>query len=300
LAHHAKNKVLSVSRVDGGPKRWILSIVNRLVTIRNVIKLLAIDLDGTTVQHDNEISSRVIQTVAAARDAGVRVVIATGRNVIGVKHFAERLGLGGPMIAQQGGLIYDVSTNATLRRLSLERELACELVALERVYPSWNTVLYMGKQIFVTNGEYFARRNNLVGFAPITVPDLCAVMDSSDPDKVLYMMEPHETPSVLTWMIDHVGPRATVVQSHAQFVEVNPLGADKGAGLAWLCAQLGIAQEETMAIGDQHNDSTMLAWAGLSIAMGNAGAELQALADWVAPSVEDDGAAVAIDKFILT
>jgi hypothetical protein len=261
--------------------------------------MLAIDLDGTTVQHDTQISPRVLAAIAAARDSGVHVVIATGRNVTGVKHFAERMGLSGLMLGQQGGLIVDTRDDRVLRKLYLPHALTCELLAFEREQPHWHTVLYDGPQLYVTNEAYFARRDNLVGFAPITSPDLCAVLDGRDADKVLFMVEPDETARLLKFMTAHVGDRATVVQSHSQFVEVNPLGADKGAGLAWLAKHLGIAQADVMAIGDQHNDTTMLGWAGFSVAMGNAADDLKVLADWVAPSVEDDGAAIAIERWIL-
>jgi hydroxymethylpyrimidine pyrophosphatase-like HAD family hydrolase len=96
-----------------------------------------------------------------------------------------------------------------------------------------------------------------------------------------------------------VGPRANVVQSHAMFVEINPLGADKGSALKLLTTDLGIAREHVMAIGDQGNDATMVEWAGLGVAMGNANAITKAVADWIAPAIDDDGAAVAIEKFIL-
>jgi Cof subfamily protein (haloacid dehalogenase superfamily) len=263
------------------------------------IKLLAIDLDGTTVQHDTEISPRVLATLRRAMDAGVRVVIATGRNIPGVRHFAERMGISGPAVAQQGGLIFDLDSGVELRRLHLPHALACELVDLEHVRPDLHTVLYKHDRLFVTNAEYFAVSAHLVGFAPTHAPDLCAVIAGEDPDKVLFMVEPEQTASVLTEITTLVGARATVVQSHAQFVEVNPLGADKGSGLAWLANHLGIAREHVMAIGDQHNDSTMLQWAGFSVAMGNAREDLKALADWVAPTVEEDGAAVAIEQFVL-
>ena len=263
------------------------------------IQLLAIDLDGTTVKHDNSISDRVIAAVAAARAAGVRVVIATGRNSVGASHFANRFDLQGPLIAQQGGLIFDFPTNVVLHRLRLPHALACELVAYEVANPHWRTVIYQDEHVFVTNGDYFAHRDGLVGWNPVIVPDLCNVLNSQDPDKILFMLDEDQTASVLQDMANIVGARALVVQSHAQFVEVNPLGADKGTALAWLAGRLGIARERVMAIGDQHNDSTMLSWAGLSVAMGNAREDIKALARWVAPDVVDDGAAVAIEKFVL-
>ena len=103
------------------------------------------------------------------------------------------------------------------------------------------------------------------------------------------------------WLLPRLpsGHRAIVVQSHAMFAEVNPLGAHKGAGLARLAESLGIQQEEVMAIGDQDNDVPMVAWAGLGVAVGNASVACQAAAKVVTADVSEDGAAVAIEQFVL-
>ena len=88
-----------------------------------------------------------------------------------------------------------------------------------------------------------------------------------------------------------------IVRSHELFIEANPLGVDKGTGLAWLAGHLGVPQSQVMAVGDQDNDAPMVAWAGLGVAMGNGSAACKAAADWIAPPMSKDGAAVAIERF---
>jgi hypothetical protein len=73
----------------------------------------------------------------------------------------------------------------------------------------------------------------------------------------------------------------------------------KGDALRRLAAHLDIPQAQVMAVGDQDNDTAMIAWAGLGVAMGNGSPAVKAIADWVAPSVAEDGAAVAIERFVL-
>jgi Cof subfamily protein (haloacid dehalogenase superfamily) len=264
------------------------------------IRLIAIDLDGTTVQHDVEVNQRVLDAVAAAQAAGVRVVIATGRNVAGVRFFSKMFGITGPVIAQQGGLVYDLDRGEALRKLTLDSGLTCEVVAFAQKHPQWKTSIYAGEHIFVEDGPFYSAQSALVGFNSTQVDDLCVVANAHPVDKVLFVLEPSQTPQVLSKVTGFIDGRANVVQSHAQFVEVNPLGADKGTALAWLSHHLGFAREQVMAIGDQHNDMTMLGWAGLSVAMGNARPELKDIASWVAPTVEEDGAAVAIERFVLS
>lgn len=77
------------------------------------------------------------------------------------------------------------------------------------------------------------------------------------------------------------------------------MAASKGQALAFLARKLGVSQAETMAIGDQDNDVDMVAWAGLGIAMGNASAAVKAAANHVTATIAEDGAALAIERFIL-
>jgi Cof subfamily protein (haloacid dehalogenase superfamily) len=267
------------------------------------IKLIAIDLDGTTLKHtpdDNFVfSPRVVATVKAAMQKGVRVCIATGRSVVNTRNFAQALAVNAPCILQQGGIIHDYATETNLFSLKLNRELACELAELERQHPSWHAVVYRGDHVYITGKRYPDSFYSLVGNDSIIEPDLCNALRTFDPEKVLFVLPEEETRAVLKVVSEFVGPRANVVQSHKLFVEVNPLGADKGAGLMRLAAHLGIYQDEVMAIGDEGNDATMIAWAGLGVVMANGNPITQANADWIAPTIDEDGAAVAIEKFVL-
>jgi hypothetical protein len=91
-----------------------------------------------------------------------------------------------------------------------------------------------------------------------------------------------------------------IVRSHANFVEGNPLGVSKGDALRRLAGYLDVPQERVMAVGDQGNDVSMIRWAGTGVAMGNGSSEVKAVADWVAPPFSEHGAAVAIERFILS
>jgi hydroxymethylpyrimidine pyrophosphatase-like HAD family hydrolase len=97
----------------------------------------------------------------------------------------------------------------------------------------------------------------------------------------------------------HFDGRLQIVRSHRLFVEGNPLDVSKGRALAFVAGCLGVPREATIAVGDNDNDRTMIEWAGLGVAMGNAPAELQAVADYVAPPVDEDGAAEVLERFVL-
>jgi hypothetical protein len=91
-----------------------------------------------------------------------------------------------------------------------------------------------------------------------------------------------------------------VVRSSNVLIEVFPVNVSKGHALAALADHLGVSQSEVMAIGDHDNDIEMLAWAGLGVVMGNGSEAAKAVAQVIAPPIDEDGAAWAIEKFILS
>ena len=118
-------------------------------------------------------------------------------------------------------------------------------------------------------------------------------------DKVLYVAEPEQIPAMAEVLQECFAGVAEIVRSHAQFIEVVPLGVDKGSAVAWLAQHFNIPQEDVLAAGDQENDLAMIKWAGVGVAMGNATPPVQKVADWIAPPVTEDGAAVLLERFVL-
>ena len=94
-------------------------------------------------------------------------------------------------------------------------------------------------------------------------------------------------------------PELSITRTHDWLVEATAPGVDKGSALLRLCALLGIDPARVLAIGDSDNDIPMLAAAGFGVAMGNASLGVKAVADWVAPTIDEDGAAVALERLIL-
>lgn len=275
--------------------------LDRVLLVRKPeIKLIAVDLDGTVLNDQFQISERVKRAFKAAVDKGVRITIASGRPVPVIRPFVDAVGVNAPVLAMQGGTIYDFATGETLYESTITGELGCELAELERLHPAWQMVLFVGDGMVVSAlrfaPEFYLK---LLGENLSVNDNLCVALMQRDPDKVLYIVPAEDAPLALAEMARISNGRATIVQSHRYFVEANPLEAHKGAGLARLAASLNIARESVMAIGDQDNDTTMVAWAGLGVAMGNATEATRAAAGWIAPSIDDDGAAVAIERFIL-
>jgi hydroxymethylpyrimidine pyrophosphatase-like HAD family hydrolase len=154
---------------------------------------------------------------------------------------------------------------------------------------------------------YLPRRSNHPReFLDLLPEDHCERLDDllgdlpDVPRKFLVTLnEPADRHCILEEMRAALGDSIHIVPTHPLLVEGLPCGVDKGRGLAWLAGYLGIPQSEVMAVGDNDNDIPMIEWAGLGVAMGQASEGALAAADWVAPDLEHDGAAVAVEKFIL-
>ncbi len=266
------------------------------------IKLIVVDLDGTVVRHDFSIDPAVIAALAAARARGVRVTIATGRGPDSTRPYAAQLGVNAPVICTQGAQVVDLATGNVLYRRTLAADVACRLAEFDPAERRVHTVVYVNDMINIRApryaSEYYVRW--FVPQPPQLHPQLCDALAAGPADKVLYIVNPDDADAVARDVGAIAGEGALVARSHALFVEANPPGADKGSGLAFLAAHLGIAQEQVMAIGDQDNDLPMLRWAGLPIAMGNGSKGAIALAKWVAPDIDHAGVAAAVERFVLS
>jgi Cof subfamily protein (haloacid dehalogenase superfamily) len=262
-------------------------------------RLLAADLDGTLMGEDFTLPPRVKIAVRRAIERGVHVTLATGRGYAATLRYARDLGIDTPLICYQGGQIRDPGSGEVLHNVTMPRALAEEAIRLawER---GWHLCLYIGDQVFLNEllrpPEFYER---LIGMAVHCVPDLAVALDG-DPTKFIVIADEPQADRIEEELRARMEGRLKIVRSHRFFVEGNPLQATKGQALARLAKLLGVARSAVMAIGDQDNDADMVAWAGLGVAMGNAVPQVKAVADYIVPSVDEDGAAVAIESFLLS
>lgn len=265
-----------------------------------MIQLVALDLDGTLIGDDLVISSRVRRAIAAAQERGVTVALATGRMLDATLPFARDLGISAPLICYQGGLIQAPDSDVPLYRATMERALVREMLEWQAQH-GWHVVLYADNDVFVAERQYpEAFYRALLGERLIWADDLLPVIEQHEPVKFIIAAKPPEADRIEAEMRCHFEGRMEVVRSHEMFVEGNPLGVSKGDALKRLAAHLDIPQAQVMAVGDQGNDASMIAWAGVGVAMGGGSPAAQAVADWIAPPLAEDGVAAAIERFVLT
>lgn len=267
------------------------------------IKLLALDLDGTLFGDDLFISARTRSAIRAARQSGVMVTIATGRMFTSARKIAADLGIEAPLICYQGALVRNSITAQTLYHKTVPTALAHQVIK-ETERRGLHLNVYMDDKLYVARmtpeAIFYAQIN--MDLEVTEVGDLNTWLDQQGGDtltKMVIVTHPARTDAVLAEFTALYSEQLQVVKSHPRFTEFTNVQCSKGTALAFLSASLGVTQEEVMAIGDGHNDLDMLSWAGYGLAMPNAPQAVLDAARAVCLPLSEDGAADAIERYIL-
>jgi Cof subfamily protein (haloacid dehalogenase superfamily) len=267
------------------------------------VRLLALDLDGTILGDDLRISDRTRAAVREAVARGVTIVLATGRMYRSALPYAESLGLAGPLICYQGAYVRERpgpggAPGAILRHITMGPEPARAAVRWAREHGLDPHVNADDRLLMEVGDEEAPDYERLAGIGAEFVPDLISAIDH--PATKVLAVGPAGLPArLLDAARAAFADRAEVTVSHPEYLEFTAPGVHKGAALRWLAQRLGIPLEATMAVGDQHNDREMIAAAGMGVAMGGAPPEVRATARHVTAPIEEDGAAQAIEEFVL-
>ncbi|AOH47304.1 haloacid dehalogenase [Selenomonas sp. oral taxon 920] len=263
------------------------------------VKLFVSDLDGTMLPDGNVVSAENIAAVRRAAEAGVTVTIATGRMFEAALPVAEALGVDVPIISYNGGLIKSPS-GCVYEEHTVDPALAHDLIAFckER---GWYIQSYSGGVLRYVEpcdeSRFYENSQKLTGEA--VGWDGLFAHTSGNCKLVLVTKELSVTLTRAEAVLAAFGERVDVMRSANHLIEIVPKGISKASALKSLAGKLGIAIEETMAIGDAYNDLPMLKAAGKSVAMGNAFPEVKEVTDYETLSCEENGLAAAIYHYVL-
>nr|WP_317407982.1 Cof-type HAD-IIB family hydrolase [Fournierella massiliensis] len=269
--------------------------------MNDTIKVLALDLDGTLTNTKKEITPRTRAALRRAAEAGVRIVLASGRPTVGVQYLAKELELdklGGYILSYNGGCIVDCATGAVVAQEAFPPELVkpvCdEARATGAVAMSYNAEGVITEH---PEDEYVQLECFTCRVPAIPVEDLGSFIDF-DVNKILLSKNPDEIARVEEHMQQKFAGRLSIYKSMPYFLEIMPLGVEKAQSLRALLTILGLTEENLMACGDGWNDISMIRLAGVGIAMGNAVPQVKQAATWVTADNNHDGVGLAVEKFI--
>lgn len=260
------------------------------------MKLIAVDLDGTLLRSDGSVSERTVETLRRCAAAGMTILLASARPLRWIRPIAQRLGHTGFAVCSNGAVVYDAGTDTVISTDLLPSAMALDVVdAVGRAIPApafaVETVAGFGHEpgfevhVFEMDG-----RPTVAPVAELITQDVIKLLvhhRSIGADQLLAAT--NETTDGLV-EVTHSGGRG--------LLEISARGVTKASTLAKLAEQRGVAATDVVAFGDMPNDLPMLAWAGTSYAMANAHPDVLAAADYVAPSNDDDGVAIALSSLL--
>jgi Cof subfamily protein (haloacid dehalogenase superfamily) len=282
----------------------VIYLLTRLLGEQPRIRMVVSDLDGTLLSGPRHISERTRLALAEARDAGVHVILASARPPRSMRRYHEALALTAPVIACNGALLWDLHAGIPMARIAMESELAFEITQLGR---SLGTIVNLE-----SDDEWFTDRTNerilrnirTFGIPP---PDGVGVIDEmlerGEPvDKIfldLRDLAPEHVETARTTVAQSIGRRANLTETVPGLLDIVAAGATKAAMAQRLARSLGVKAEEVLALGDHDNDVSLLRWAGIGVAMGNATPAAKAAADTITSSNRRDGLAEALQRWVL-
>lgn len=275
--------------------------------MKKKIKMIGLDLDGTLFNNKKEILPYTREVLQRAIDKGIVVLVATGRPWSGIPDELKDLTGMRYAVTSNGARVIETKTQKALIEHLLPVEKAKKILETARKYDTLQEVYfenrgYIEEEQFEKIYQYHKDPHmwKYVRSTRITVPDIMTFLGQLnkpvDKTQILFAdMEERER----AWKELEQDKEIVLVGSLGYNIEINGAGVNKGRALVELGKILGIEREEIMACGDGDNDEAMLKEVGLGVAMENAEEQVKKAADYITGTNEEEGAAKAIEKFVL-
>lgn len=269
-------------------------------------KLIVSDLDETLLNDDKIVSSKNRQAIQKARELGVKFVPATGRGYKSIQGTLKELGLDGLedeyVISFNSGAITENKDNKLLEYNALDFDTVDQLFKKSLEYDNLCSHIYTKDKVYVYNltdneKDYLNGRMVVEEFFEPSI-------DFLKDDKIVKILYVDTDFDYLESIADSIEPKLKdnldISYSAGRYLEFNKKGVNKGAGLESLAKRLGIDINDTIAIGDNYNDLTMIEKAGLGVGVKNSADIIKEKADYITQATNnEDAVSEIINKFIL-
>src|SRR5690554_16626 len=259
--------------------------------------LLALDLDGTLLNSELKITSETQKALEEFKNRGHLVTIATGRPLLGTQGFARELDIDIPLILHNGARIADAH-GQTSKFYPIDGAKSLELLDFCRLHN-------LPCSYFIDDDIYMLWDDPLAAKAH-EIHDLTTPKIATNPDNQVAGGVTNFTIIVESWKIEAIYPllraefdqRLQVARSGSHFIDIFNAEVSKGRALQDLAKDLGIEQKDVIAVGDNHNDLSMLKYAGFGVAMAGADSLVKDAADYVTLGNDEDGIAAVVEKLL--
>lgn len=260
-------------------------------------RLVALDVDGTILDHDGRLTDRVRAAVRAVADSGTHVVIATGRSLVATLPVLDQLGLlSGYAVTSNGSVTVRLDPSLpqgweTVEVVTFDPAPALRLLR-EHLPAAVYAVEDFGMGFRLTgpfpDGELIGR------LTVVPFEDLL-----STPATRVVVRSPQHTPEDFLELVERLGLHGgSYAVGWTAWLDIAPEGVSKAHGLAIAAQALGVTAADALAVGDGRNDLEMFSWAGRSVAMGQSSSDVKAVAGELCGTVENDGLADVLEDLL--
>lgn len=261
------------------------------------IQAIVLDLDGTLLNTSKAVSSRSLRAVKACHDRGVRVIVATARPPRAVRKFLQDIPFVDCTVFYNGALI-SCASEQMQRHMSIPKNISVQISEFIRVHAPQSYVSYEVNDSWYTSVPVPESQYPHLGIQPTDPkPEVVShtLIQSLSPTKIL-ILGYNQWQGILERFAEHVNVIAT---DNGVLIQITHKLASKENGVKWILAGMGVDADDTMVFGDDFNDLGLFQLCGFPVAMANGITELKRLAKFVTLSNDEDGVAVALEKFVL-
>lgn len=275
------------------------------------IKLICIDMDGTLLNSNHEVTERNKEVLRKAHSKGINIALTTGRIFVSARYYSDLIGINAPVIASNGAYIKNNYEDRAILEGALDKKTAIEIYKIVHKhnlninFNSWDTLIrekevpknhayyIMNKYIteekrvkFLVTNDIISTINNFEG----TLLKGIVIEEKGNKDNLWAAKKEIK---------EKFKDKLHVVSSGSDNFEIMDGSISKGNAVLHLAKSLNINKDEIMCIGDSENDISMLKVAGVSVAMGNANEIVKEIADFITDTNNNDGVSKAIEKYVL-
>lgn len=265
-------------------------------------EIIVLDLDGTLTNRDKVITPATRDVLMKAQGQGKLVVLASGRPTYGVIPMARELELekyGGYILSYNGGVIINCRTMETIFSSLLPEESNEKIIGLAKEH-GVNILTYEGETIITPDStDIYVNKEAAVNRMKVRQIENFKEHITFEVPKFLLLDDGDYLALVEPMVKAALGKNFSVYRSEPYFLEVLPKGIDKAKSLERLLGDLNLTREQMIACGDGYNDLTMIQYAGMGVAMGNAVLSIRKAANFITLSNDEEGVAHVVEKFLL-
>ncbi|WP_221076610.1 sugar-phosphatase [Agarivorans aestuarii] len=268
-----------------------------------MIKLIALDMDGTLLNDEKKITPRTYQAIQQAKQAGVKVVLASGRPLEGLRPYLEQLELTSEqdfVISYNGSLVQRVGSGEIIHKTTLNGSDGTQLAKVAEQLGVFIHAFSAEHGLITQQHNPWTDIESSINGMDVSEVNFASLQANDALTKIMFVAEESILDKAIANLPAELRKQYTVVRSAPFFLEFLHRDSNKGVGVEQLANILGLNASEVMCAGDADNDRHMLQYAGLAVAMANADPEIKAMANYIAPSNKEDGVAVAIEENVLS